>query len=244
MASLKQKSCWCLWLNEGQIASIYLFTVLSLTSSSSSSLSPDPIFSIDDLVSELLWHIPRYFHSAVGRRGRIIISPARIAKFLQLDQLHILLSQASYPILSQSSKLLIAARALVANWIEVVIPATMTGELFKKVQEAWTLSHVDDMFEGFVASIWEQASEAAVPTQPMCLPQEVEDVIIPGLHRMRTNYTLDYTVYTETREPSLYPLVVYQSEGSGRLQDIIYWLNFHPTLYPFFYNLITFITIY
>ena len=90
----------------------------------------------------------------------------------------------------------------------------MSGELFKKVQEAWPLSHVCDTFEGFVTSIW-----AAVPinTQPMCLPQEVEGVIIPGLHRMRTNYTLDYTVYTETREPSLYPV-----EGSGRLQDIIY----------------------
>ena len=42
----------------------------------------------------------------------------------------------------------------------------------------------------------------------MCLPEDEAKIIIPGLHRMQTNYTIDYIVYKEKYTPSEFPPMV------------------------------------
>ena len=65
--------------------------------------------------------------------------------------------------------------------------------------------------------LWGQREDHDIfPDLPACHPDdEFDEVIIPGLHRMRTNYTLDYVVYHEIREPSLYPVTVFQKSKHG-----------------------------
>ena len=80
----------------------------------------------------------------------------------------------------------------------------LTGEEMEDF--SWTLSRILD---AVFAALWGEEPEVQIAAQPSCLPSDEEELVIPGLMRMRTNYTLEYVVYREKREVSKFPLVLY-----------------------------------